>query len=72
MLYRGLFLVAIMMGAIVNANNVMGFSDYLILSMAFPNLIGVLILSGNIRTALNDYWAKYKAGEFIEYNKAKA
>ncbi|WP_442481424.1 alanine/glycine:cation symporter family protein [Aeoliella sp. SH292] len=71
MLYRGLFLVAIMMGAIVNANNVMGFSDYLILSMAFPNLIGVLILSGNIRTALNDYWAKYKAGEFIEYNKLK-
>lgn len=72
MLYRILFLIAIMMGALVNANNVLGFSDYLILSMAFPNLLGVLIMSGKIKAALNEYWAKYKAGEFTEYNKLES
>ncbi|WP_425399132.1 alanine/glycine:cation symporter family protein [Aeoliella sp.] len=72
MLYRVLFLVAIMMGALVHANNVKDFSDFLILSMAFPNLLGVLLMSGKIKSALNDYWAKYKTGEFVEYNKVQS
>lgn len=69
MIYRVLFLLAIMMGAIVQANNVKDFSDFLILSMAFPNLLGVLLLSGKIKSALNDYWSNYKSGQFVEFKK---
>ena len=39
----------------------------MILGMAFPNLLGLYILSGKVRRDLDDYWAKYKAGEFKVY-----
>jgi AGCS family alanine or glycine:cation symporter len=35
--------------------------------MALPNLIGVFLLSGKVRRALDDYWSKYQAGQFKVY-----
>jgi Na+/alanine symporter len=35
--------------------------------MALPNLIGVLLLSGNVKRELDQYWAMKKSGEFVEY-----
>jgi alanine or glycine:cation symporter, AGCS family len=32
--------------------------------MAFPNLIGVLLLSGKVKRELDEYWARYRAGDF--------
>ena len=63
LVYKVAFLVFIMLGALVTANNVLDFSDLMILSMAFPNILGVALLSGQIRRALDDYWRRYKAGE---------
>jgi AGCS family alanine or glycine:cation symporter len=39
----------------------------MILGMAFPNILGVLLLSGKVRADLDVYWNKYKAGEFKVY-----
>ena len=39
----------------------------MILGMAFPNILGVVILSGSVRKDLQDYWKRYKAGEFKTY-----
>lgn len=61
--YKGLFLFFVMLGAVVTADNVLEFSDLMILSMAFPNILGVALLSGKIRRALDDYWGRYKRGE---------
>ena len=36
----------------------------MILGMAFPNIIGLLILAPKVRQDLKDYWQRYKAGEF--------
>ncbi len=61
--YKFVFLGFVFIGSIVTATNLLNFSDLMILSMAFPNILGVALLSGKIRRALDDYWRKYKSGE---------
>jgi AGCS family alanine or glycine:cation symporter len=61
--YKILFLCFTVLGSIVTAGNILDFSDLMILGMSFPNLLGVFLLSGIVKRALNKYWAKYKAGE---------
>ncbi|NQT14243.1 MAG: alanine:cation symporter family protein, partial [Planctomycetes bacterium] len=61
--YKVLFLGFVFLGSIISAKNVIDFSDLMILSMAFPNMLGVALLSGKIRRALNDYWRRLKAGQ---------
>ena len=51
------------LGSIVTAGNVLDFSDLMILGMAFPNILGVLMLSGKVRGMLNDYQSKLASGE---------
>lgn len=62
-IYKMAFLAAVFFGSIITANNVKDFSDLMILSLAFPNILGVAILSNKVRRALDDYWGRYKAGE---------
>ena len=61
--YRVLFLAFVFLGSVVGAKNVNDFSSLLILGLSFPNLLGVVLLSGKIKQSLNEYWAKYKSGE---------
>jgi AGCS family alanine or glycine:cation symporter len=62
--YKVLFLVFVVLGSIVTRGNILNFSDLMILSMAFPNILGVILLSGKVKKALDDYWLRYKGGEF--------
>jgi AGCS family alanine or glycine:cation symporter len=39
------------------------FTDLLVLAMAFPNLLGLYLLSGKVRVMLTDYQDKLKSGE---------
>ena len=64
MAYKVLSLACVFVGAVVNAGSVLDFSDMMILSMAFPNVLGVALLSPKVRADLADYWKRYKAGEF--------
>jgi AGCS family alanine or glycine:cation symporter len=34
--------------------------------MAFPNILGVVLLSGKVSRDLDDYWRRLKNGEFQE------
>ena len=43
------------------------FGDAMILGMAFPNLMGGVLLSGRIKRELDTYLGKLKAGEFQRY-----
>lgn len=65
--YRVLFCVFVWIGCVSSLGNVLDFSDLMILSMAFPNIIGVVWLSGKVRRALDDYWTRYKNDEFKIY-----
>jgi len=61
--YKVMFLMFVMLGSIVTTGKILVFSDLLILSMALPNILGAILLSGKVKSALDDYWRRYKAGE---------
>ena len=63
MIYRVLFLGCVFAGSIVTAGNILTFSDLMILGMAFPNILGVLLLSNQVHGDLGEYTRKLKSGE---------
>ncbi|MBC36188.1 MAG: amino acid carrier protein [Bacteroidetes bacterium] len=65
--YRLLFLGIIVVGASSELGAVLDFSDMMILSMAFPNIIGLLILAPEVKRDLKVYWAKVRSGEIKRY-----
>ena len=65
--FRAAYLGATFLGAVITANNVLAFGDLMILSMAFPNLVGVLLLSGEVREELDRYLGKLHAGELPRF-----
>ena len=65
--FQVLFVTFTFLGAIISAQNVLDFGDLMILGMAFPNLIGVIMLSGKVKADLQAYWAMYKSGQFQTY-----
>jgi len=67
MIYRILFLFFTFLGSVVTATNILDFSDLMILGMAFPNVLGVLMLSGLVARELKEYTAKLKSGEVRPY-----
>jgi AGCS family alanine or glycine:cation symporter len=70
--YQLLFLAFTCMGAVFDAAAVMDFGDMMILGMAFPNLVGVVLLSGRIRAQLDSYFARLHAGAFPRREAAAA
>ena len=66
-LYRVIFVCFVFIGSVTALKNVLDFSDMMILGMAFPNIIGGVILSPQIKAALQDYWTRLKAGQMAEY-----
>lgn len=67
-IYKILTICFVFLGAVFNLGAVLDFSDMMILSMAFPNILGALILAPKIKRDLTDYWRRYKAGEFKKVN----
>lgn len=65
--FQYLFVTFTFLGSIISSQNVLDFGDLMILGMAFPNLLGVFLLSGKVRADLDSYWQKYQAGEFKVY-----
>jgi AGCS family alanine or glycine:cation symporter len=69
--FKALLLLFTFLGSIITSANVLDFGDLMILGMALPNLIGVYLLSGRVRSALDEYWTRYRAGEFPVYEKPR-
>lgn len=64
MVYRVLFLIVTFLGSIISSTNILDLSDLMILGMAFPNGLGLLLLSNQVAADLKDYWSRYQRGEF--------
>ena len=67
LVYRVIFVTFVFIGAVTSLSNVINFSDMMILGMAFPNIIGGVILSPQIKATLTEYWQRYKSGEMKTY-----
>jgi AGCS family alanine or glycine:cation symporter len=63
LVYRLLFIGFTVVASIVSLGSMLDFSDLLILGMAFPNIIGLYLLHGNVKRDLTQYIAKLKSGE---------
>lgn len=66
-IYRIIFLAAIVVGASSELGAVLAFSDMMILSMAIPNILGLLIMAPEVKRDLNVYWAEVKSGKIKRY-----
>lgn len=60
--YKAIFLIFIVIGSSVGLGSVLDFSDLMILGMAFPNILGLLIMSGEVKKDMRTYFADLKSG----------
>jgi alanine or glycine:cation symporter, AGCS family len=65
--YKILFLTFTFLGSVIQSQNILDFGDLMILGMAFPNVLGVVLLSGKVRNDLNSYWSDLKSDKFPTY-----
>ena len=64
--FQMLFLLFTVIGASTDILTVMDFSDMMILAMAIPNLLGLFIMSKEIKYDLKIYWGKLKDGTLLK------
>lgn len=61
--YRIVYVLFVVLGPMLSLQAVLDFSDMMLLSMAFPNIIGMILLSGLVAGKLRDYTGRLKSGE---------
>ena len=66
-IYKVLFLGFVVVGSSASLGAVIDFSDMMILGMAFPNILGLYFLSGEVKADLKDYFRRLKSGEIKKY-----
>jgi alanine or glycine:cation symporter, AGCS family len=64
--YKALFCIVVIIGAAMNLDPVVGFSDAMIFAMSFPNILGLVILMPVVRNELSKYLNKIKSGEIVK------
>lgn len=69
--YKMLFLVFVVIGSSVGLGAVIDFSDMMILAMAFPNITGLLIMSGEVKKDLSQYIDDLKNGRLFHIPEKK-
>ena len=63
--FRLFFVFCVFVGAVVTLEQVIGFADAMLLSMAIPNILGGLLLAPMVRRRLKVYWSKYRDGTLV-------
>ena len=56
-----------MIGSASSLGAVVDFSDFMILSMAFPNILGLIILAPEVKADLKQYLKDIKRGVIKKY-----
>jgi len=62
LIFRLIFVGFVVVGAVNTLDDVLDFSDAMVLSMAFPNLLGSILLAPTIRKEMNAYWLRHLDG----------
>ena len=57
-----------MLGSILSGKNALELGDVMILLMAFPNIIGLYVLGGEVREELQNYESDLREGRFVRYD----
>lgn len=67
-LYKIIFLGFVILGCTVDMKAVVDFSDIMILCMALPNILGLYIMSGEVRGDLKSYFDRVKSGAIERFD----
>jgi len=65
--YKFIFLVFVVIGSSVGLGAVLDFSDLMILGMAFPNIIGLVIMSKEVKEDMASYFSRVKSGAIKKF-----
>ena len=65
LIYKIMFLLFVIVGASVSLGAVLSFSDMMILAMSFPNIIGLYVMSSEIRGDLKNYMKRLRNNEIF-------
>jgi len=60
--YRVLYVLTIIVGPLLKLGAVIDFADMLLLSLAFPNIIGMALIAGKVKGMTDDYIGRLKNG----------
>ncbi|MDX1563815.1 MAG: alanine/glycine:cation symporter family protein, partial [Phycisphaeraceae bacterium] len=67
--YRLVYVFVIILGPVLSLGNVIEFADMMLLSMAFPNIIGLIILSPKLAELTRDYVGRLRSGEMKQVSE---
>ena len=67
-IFFAIYLFFVVVGAASNMGSVMDFADMMILSMAFPNIIGLLIMAPEVYRDMVSYMNRVKSGEIKKFH----
>ena len=67
MIYRITFVALVFVGSVEKFGDVLDFSDVMILSLAFPNILGAIILAPEVLKHLKEYWNRLQSGTMKTY-----
>lgn len=65
--YKAVFLIFIVIGSSVGLGAVLDFSDLMILGMAFPNILGLILLSNEVKADMVSYFERVKSGAIKKF-----
>jgi alanine or glycine:cation symporter, AGCS family len=65
--YRVVYVTVVILGPVLSLGAVVDFADMALLSMAFPNILGMLFLSGEVKRLVDDYVRRLRSGEMKTY-----
>ena len=65
--YRCVYVLVVVAGPVLSLSSVVDFSDMMLLSMAFPNIIGMIMLSGLLSGEVSSYISRLRSGEIRPY-----
>ncbi len=68
-IFKAIFCVFTLIGAMLSLGPVIGFSDSMIFLMSVPNVIGLYLLARVIKAEVNGYWHRIKSGEIQMVDK---
>ncbi|MAE59273.1 MAG: alanine glycine permease [Halobacteriovorax sp.] len=68
-IYRLVYVFVIILGPVLSLGHVIEFADLMLLSMAFPNILGMIYMSSKVKGHVVDYVKRYKSGNMPTYNK---
>jgi len=66
-IYKLVFLIFVVVGSSASLGAVLDFSDLMILGMAFPNILGLFFLAGEVKKDLKNYLERVQSGAIKKF-----